>query len=179
MALAAQNLATLMEAIDEGRLDEAIVNVFNDTRLDVAAAVDRRICFFDFGEKNAETMRDIARKYQTAAKQLENALETLRQKTIEIMKQAQDVPYKGDLGRLQIQKNTSPSVKVLFEMEKKSIANAVDAQDIEQYGIDEKFYDVHTYYSLVLDRIKRSIEAGEDIKWATLTRGEHLRIYRK
>lgn len=179
LALAAQNLATLMEAIDEGRLDEAVIRLFNDQRLDLASAVDRRLCFFDICEKHIESLKDIARKYQTAAKQLENVMETLEKNTLDTMRLAPDVPYRGDLGSFRIQKNGAATVNVLFETDRKTISNAVDAQDIEKYAIDEKFYDVHTYYSLVMDRIRRAIEAGEDIRWAAINKGEHLRRTRK
>lgn len=179
LALAVQNLATLMEAIDDGNLDEAVIRLFTDQRLDLSSAVDRRICFFDICEKHVESLKDIARQYQKTAKALENALESVQKQTTEIMKGNPDVPYKGDLGRLQVQKNASPSCTILFETTKESSSNVVDAADINKYGIDEKFYEARTHYVLVLDKIKKALEAGENIPWAELKRGEHLRVYRK
>lgn len=179
LALAAQNLATLMEAIDNGNLEEAVLKLFDDQRLALSASVDRRICFFDICEKHIESLNDIANKYKVTAKQLETVLETVKKRTVEIMNSIPDTPYKGDLGRLTIQKNASPSCMILLNTQKKSINHAVDAQDIEKHKIRDEFYDVHTYYSLVIDKIRKAIEAGEDIPWAVLQKGEHLRISRK
>ncbi len=178
LALAVQNLATLMEAIDNGKLDEAVVKLFNDQRLDLSSAVDRRICFFDICEKHIESLKDIARKYQTTASGLENVLETVKKNTQEIITKNTDLPYKGDLGRLSVQKNAA-SCQIHLEMKKVSLVNALDIDDIEKYEIPEEFYDERTYYVLVIDRIKKALESGEEIKWAELKRGEHLRVYRK
>lgn len=179
LALAAQNLATLMEAIDEGKLDEAIVQLFNDQRLDVASAVDRRICFFDMCERYIESLKDIARKYQTTAKSLEGALESVKKNTLETMKALPDVPYKGDLGRLQSQKNGTSSCNVLLNTKDVRFNNAVNFEDVERLKINPGLYEERTYYVLVIEKIKAAIEAGLDIPWAELKRGEHLRVYRK
>lgn len=180
LALAAQNLATLMEVIDNnGDLEAAIIRLFSDARLDVASAVDRRICFFDIGERNAEALRDISRKYAQAAKQLEDALEAVKRKTLEIMKGLPEMPYKGDLGRLSVQKNSSASCNILIETKKVSFANALDLDDIEDLKINPGYYEERTYYVLILEKIKAALEAGHDIPWAELKRGEHLRVYRK
>ena len=179
LALAVQNLATLMLAIDEGNLDEAMVKLFTDQRLDLASAVDRRICFFDLCQKHIDSLKEIAKQYELTAKRLELGLEKIKDDTLEIMKTNPDVPYKGELGRLQVQDNASAAVEVFLDTTKKSFINIVDPADIEKAQIPDKFLATHKYYTLVIAEVKKALESGEEIPWAKLRKGQHLRIYRK
>jgi len=175
LALAAQNLSQLMEAIDDGTLNETITRLFSSDRLAVADAVDRRIFCLRHFEDTIKNLKAIADEYRLKAKQLEHALETIKEKTVQIMEQVPDVPYVGELGRLRIQNNSQSALELKFELGKKSVSNILSESDIEKYQIPQELMETVTYTALKSDTVKKLVEAGEKLEWASVQRGRHLR----
>lgn len=179
MAVAASNLEQICNAIDNGEIDNALSTIFNEARLDLSASVARRICFIDLAEERISTLKRLKKEFGAAQTRLEYALERVEKGTIDIMESHKELPYKSELGRLSVRKNSSSSTSITeIEIKKVSIENVVDAGDIHKHAIDERFYEVRSYYSLLIHEIKKAIENGESIPWATLERGSHLRISR-
>lgn len=179
MAIAAQNLERICEAIDEGELNEALQSLFTDTRLDLVDAIDRRIYFLELAKDRVKTLKRLRDEFSEAAKRVEYAVERVKEGTKQIMETYPDLPYKGDLGRLRIQKNSAAKISLPeIKTTEASVRNVIDVYDIRKHEIGEEYYEVHSYYTLLIDEIKKAIEAGEEIPWAKLDRGSHLRISR-
>lgn len=179
MQIAAANLEQICNAIDESELNDSLSKIFHEGRLDLSAAVDRRICFFDLAEERIATLKRLRDEFSQAAKRMEFALERVKEGTISIMESYEDFSYRGELGKLRLQKN--PSARLEFQGTKVSthtISNVIDALDIQKHAIDGEYFETRRYFVLLNDKIREAIESGKEIPWAKLQRGKHIRIQR-
>lgn len=177
MSLAVANLAQIMEAIDEGQLNDTITKMFNETRLDLASAIDRRICFFDFAAGQLETLKKLSTEYAAAAKRIEYVIKKVSEGTIQIMDAGpEEFSYQGNLGRVQAQNNAF-ALKLLIETKSKSFSHLI--RDDEATDIPMKYVKDITFRQIDTKAVKEDLEKGELLSWATLEKGRHLRIYRK
>lgn len=173
MAVAATDLAMLCDAIDDGAEPSvALVAMFNEKRLDLAASVDRRIMFITLIEAQIEAARQMRSSWDDQVQRLKALHETMRAKTKEIIEAAPDLPYQGTLGKLSMQKNggVAPLATTWGDKE-------LSQELVEMFGVDERYYYVQTTYKLRPEVIVKDLENGVPIEWAQLSpRGCHLRI---
>lgn len=173
MAVAATELAMLCDAIDDGvEPSTALVTIFDERRLDLADAIDRRIMFITLVEGQIEQARAMRAGWDEQVQRLKALLDTMRTKTKEILEAAPDLPYQGKLGKLAVQKNggVPPLATTWGDRD-------LSAAEIEMFGIDERYVKVETTYKLRTDVVVKDIEAGHSVEWAQLApRGSHLRI---
>lgn len=173
MAVAATDLAMLCDAIEEGaEPSAAFVAVFSEKRLELAESVDRRIMFITLVEGQIEQARAMRAAWDQQVQRLKALLDTMRSKTKEIIEAVPDLPYQGKLGKLAVQKNGGPQPLATAWGDKD-----LGPDEVELFGIDERYYQVETTYKLRSDVVLKDIEAGHPVEWAHLApRGTHLRI---
>lgn len=175
LALAADNFATICKAIDEGDINEAITSLFHETKLDLADSVARRICFFEFLDgaiKNATEIRD---SWKQRVEQLKHVEERVKKLTLDIITAESTIEYRSDLGKLCAQQNP-PSLKLNFETTKMNASNVINAKDIERNHIPQELITEVRFLQLNTEKLKEQLNAGGAYPWASLTRGQHLRI---
>lgn len=176
LEFAAITLSELCSVIDEGGdLDGALLSRFSSARSDLVASVDRRICFLRFCEDAISGAKRARDAYVERARQLERMVEALKTKTMQAMKENEDVPFVGSLGRFAVQKNPA-ALKLAFEAKSVSLSRVIAEEDISQHGIEERFIKTVTAYQLDADAVKTALKAGQEFPWATLEQGESLRI---
>lgn len=178
MQLAAANLERIANALTDAELNDALAETFAESRLDLAASIDRRIMFMDLAQDRIQTLKRLKMEFSEAAKRMETALERVKDNTLATMEMYPDLPYRGELGKLKAQNNSSPRTVVELFTQNYQVSNVVDANDIHKHKIDERFFETKSYYCLVIDEIKKALESGEKIEWARLERGKHVRVYR-
>lgn len=173
MAVAATDLAFLCDEIDSGvEPSTALVARFNETRLELADAIDRRIVFIGMVEGSIEQARAMRAGWDAKVQQLKALHDTMRAKTKEIIEAQPDLPYQGRLGKLAVQKNggVTPVVTTWGDRE-------LTAELVDMFGIDERYFYAETTYKLRPEVVLKDLEAGEELGWAQLgPRGTHLRI---
>lgn len=171
MAEAALALSQLCDAIDNGVApDQALVSIFNETKLDLANAVDRRIAFFGMLDAELEHARKARAAWDAKVQQLKALSERLRASTKEIMEAHPDLPYQGQLGKLAVQKNGGQLPLTLAFDDRE-----VSEETIRMFDVDERFF--RRTYQLDTTAIRRALDAGEKLPWAQLgERGTHVRI---
>lgn len=149
-------------------IDSALVRAFEDTRLELADAVDRRIGF-DVWAKAALVAARAARKEWNDRVQLLKALhERFRERTRDVVAANPNISYAGRLGRLAVQKN-APKVVLVFG------DKSVTADMVRFLGIEPEYLRVT--YAINLEAVEVAIKAGKTLSWAALkTDGSHLRI---
>lgn len=179
---AAADLSSLCEIIDNenGELNHAIEAVFSEGKLDLAASVFRRICFFDVCAERLQTYKRVQAEIRAAQKRLEDIVERVETMTISIMEAYPSVPYKSDIGVMRVQQNAQPKLVIdsRIKLDTASVSNILDAADIKRFEISEDLYEARTYYVLLIDTVKNCLKEDREIPWATLTTGRHLRIRR-
>jgi hypothetical protein len=169
LAEAASLLTELCERIDNGEnLDHALMAAFNETKLDLAEAVDRRIAFDHWCKGAIEAARQARNDWDERKKLLEALLERFKENTKAIIEANPDLPYAGKLGRLALQKNP-PSVQYAFG------TKDVTPDLIDYLGIPREY--VRVTYEIDTAKVKADLLAGKEITWAALkTDGCHLRV---
>lgn len=175
LAEAAETFAIVCNAIDEGNLDETIVAIFNQTRLDLATAVDRRVCFLNFCTSSMQAAKETRNAWAERARQLEALEERIKVLTIDQIKSSGLEQAKGDLGRLCIQNNPE-ALSLDFDLHDMMVNRVIDPIFIEVNAVPDKYLKKIAAYQLDTKQIKEDLQAGETLPWAKLTRGQHLRI---
>lgn len=170
MDLAALVLAELCDKIDNGAdLDQELVRAFDDAKLTLAAAVDRRIAFDTWIKGAIEAAREARTQWEERVQLLKAMHERFKANTLAIV-QAADVPYQGSLGKIRAQRNP---VGVKLTWGDKLLSPDL----IDMLGIDDRFVRVKTEYSIDAAAVKAALEAGEDLPWARLDQsGFHVRF---
>lgn len=146
-------ICTTVDSADE--ITEAIEDIFSVSMTTLSESVDRRIAFLEYAESQIEHAKKRRDKWANRAKQFERALERIKTNTIQVMKNAPDLPYRGELGTLKIQKNSQPSVIV------------------DETSLHSDYCNVS--YAPNRTRIKEAILDGTEVAGARLEYGEHLK----
>lgn len=180
---AAALLAQMCDAIDAAEptvdLDSAagaaVVEAFNDAKLNLAEAVDRRIAWIAFVEGQIIAARAARDAWDAQKKRLEALLSAMRQRTAATISEhtAADakITFRGRLGELSVRTNGG-----VLPMEV-TLPPELTAETLEQFGIDERFYKMRVTYELDSAAVRKALEGGETLPWAKLgERGSHLRI---
>lgn len=170
MAFAAAILSELCDRLDEGAdPTDALCAVFQETKLDLADAVDRRVAFDTWIQGAIKTAKEARDVYAERARKLTAAHEAFKKNTQDIIQAHPDLPYQGSLGRLAVQAS-APSLKLAFG------GKDLTPDMIQMFGIDEKYVKSEIVYTLDTAAVKAALQSGETIPWATLETGSHLRI---
>lgn len=147
---AAHSLSRLCDRIDDSDFcDESLELEFQTAQLSLAESIDRR----KFIYREAES------------------------KTKLVMTQEPSQPYEDTLGnKLKVVKNSQTQLVLAVDLrDKKSVSNIIDDASLELLGIDDKYVKIVTYQTLDTERVKRDLEKGEKLEWASLFRGDHVR----
>ncbi len=170
LAEAALILAELCDRIDGGaEMVPALLEAFNDTRLALADAVDRRICFDTWVKGAIEAAKSARDEWISRSKQLEALHEAFKANTKAVLLQAPDIPYQGKLGKIALQKNP-PALRLAFG------DKYVTPETIEMFGIPDRFLRVEVIRSVDIGAVKEAIQAGDQVPWADIEQGQHVRF---
>lgn len=170
LALAAALLSELCERIDAGESPEgALLESFNDSRLALADAVDRRIAFDTWVKGAIDAAKEARDDWAAQAKRLEGLHDAFKKNTLQVVEGTPDVPYQGRLGKIAVQ-NNPPALETVFQ-EKQLSGDMID-----MFGIDPEFYTVETVYKLNTKAVKAALAEGKSIPWALLTQGRSVRF---
>ena len=185
-----------LDAYEDGQFDEeALAEVLGDLSVDLRSAVDRRIGFLDhLGKRSAGgkpgtgligRYEELYREYRAAAERAEALKARVEESTMLVMQTLPEVKFQGNLGRLACQNNASGRLEVDFPMATKTFSNLLE------YGgagetmlnsasalIPDEYVRLITVRQLDTAKLKADIEAGKEIVWARVEKGQHLRVRR-
>lgn len=170
MAVAAATLAELCDRIDAGEsIGEAVVALFDEKRLELCEAVDRRIAFDQWIKGAIEAARAARDEWGKRVEQLREAHERFKANTKAIVEAAPDLPYRGALGSIAVQKSP-PAVDVAWG------SRELDDETIAFFGVDPRFVKTKVTHTLDVTAVKDALKAGETLDWARLTQSNHVRF---
>lgn len=169
---ASSHLAEMINQIDEGAdLSQELLEEFNQTRTDIAQAIDRRkyvIAEADARIAAAKKIIDDAKKY---IKQAEKVKAKIKETTKDAIALNPEYMFKDTLGRKISIRKTPGKVKYRFEVKSTSISNVIDpllANDKKVYPyILEK-----TYYCIDADAVKKDLKGGHCVPFAQLIKDD-------
>jgi hypothetical protein len=170
LAVAASDLARICDELDAGvTLDQALVAAFDDTKLALADAVDRRIAFHEFASSALEAARAARAGWDERVQQLKGLIDRFKANTQAVVEAHPDLPYRGTLGRITVQKSPA-SLQTTFGFRE------LTPELIEMMGIEPEYYTVKTTYTLDTKKAKEALAAGKSLPWAELTQSNHVRF---
>lgn len=193
--LAAILLNELCERVDNGEeMSDALFSSFNDARLTLADAVDRRIAFKNWIEgaiKGTKATRDL---YVAHIRKLEAMYDRFREHTLSTVLANPDIPFHGRLGKISAQ-DSAPQVELPPELLGELTPETIKAFKLpKKYIVKERI--VRTSVRMDVDAVKRDLVAvhrenvaakaaakeGEKYKvkklfdWGVVTVNKHVRF---
>lgn len=175
VALAAETFATISRAIEEGNLNEAIDSLVDASRLDLAACVAGNIHVLEHLAGNIEIAKAKRDAWKRQVEQLEYAEKRWRAKVIDAMQQQRITEGHGDGQRLCLQDNP-PALDLKVDVTSKSFSNIISAEKAEALSIPAKYLTDVSFMQLNTAEIKKDIDGGITLPFASIRRGTHLRI---
>lgn len=155
---AASNLERICDTIDSvDDISAELQSAFAEAGQDLASSVDRRISYIKYCESQIDAARNMREEWDDRAKKFETILDRIKQDAIAAIKANPNLPYKGMLGKLRVQKNSTP------------------------YLVLDPDFDIMPYVVKLEPRIDRSeiikaLKEGKEVPHAKLEYGEHLRV---
>lgn len=185
--MALMQVAELLEAIDAGVVSE----MEKDALLfgagnDLSASVDRRMYLIDVlsgGDLSVDkdtkgligSANEKIKMWQARKETLVNTLERIKSTTLSALQASEfKVAHGSELG-FKIAVNP-PSLKLTMTPDKKSFTNIVCDADIDFYTIPKKYLTLNSFFTLNTQTIKNDLDAGSTLPWATLERGERIKV---
>jgi len=175
LAIAAENFALVCKAIDEGNINEIMDSLFHKTKLALATEVDTRICYLQLLDGAIAAAKKASDNWKQRLSQLNHAQERAEKMTLDQMSFENTIEYMGTIGRL-CRQNNAESLKLNFETGKLSASNVLSGVHMEKYKIPAEYITEIKTYQLNTEKLKKDLKEGKTFEWASLTRGQQLRI---
>lgn len=169
-------IAALFAQLEDGSSEpEAIQNVFTETRLDVAAAIDRRKAAKSLLLANAESAAAMAAYYRMCAASMKKVAKSLEQNTIDLMLELPDYPYQDSAGRKVSICESQGALKLTVPTASKKVDHIVDLETVRALGIPQQFWKTVTYVCIDTESLVPALKAGMTCSWAQLEKTKFLR----
>lgn len=172
-------LSDLFNKIDNADEDisEALIEHFDNACKSLTESIDRRKYVYRTAEAKIEFIRSQKQEADEAIKKLKKIQERIMEMTKVTVGLNPDLPFQDSLGnKLTVRKNSQPNLVLALDLrESKAVTNILDQNSISLLGIDQKYIKPVTYFTLDTEQLKRDLQAGEKLTWATLHYGTHVR----
>jgi hypothetical protein len=173
LAVAAENLAKILHAIDEGDVGETIAAVLDSERLNLSAAVSRRVVFFELLSSTLQMAEEKRDAWKRKVEQLKHVEKRIKDATIQAMQIDNTVKKIGEDGNLCLQ-DSPPALVLNVETSSRSFGNIIS--DDAAKTIPQKYLVQTNFLQLNTAELKKDLDAGIELPFASLKRGVHLRI---
>jgi hypothetical protein len=176
MDAAAILLADLCARIDSGEDPEgALLAAFEDTRLSLSDAVDRRIAFDAWSKGAVATAQESKKLWDKRIKVLQNLRDRFLDRTKQIVEMVNDgdavVPFKGKLGEIVLHWNPEA-----LDLDEKMPTSSADRKAWGFWRVPAKYIRKTVTYSIDKDAVKAAIGDGKKFKWAKIKREKRLKF---
>ncbi len=174
-------VAQVMDAIDhctDEELPAGLQRAFTDAVVDLKTKVDLAYMVFDSLKSEIEQAQSIAAAFTAKAKRIQDAIDRMKSSAQSILEAQPDLKLEGEVGRIRLQANAW-GLHLNFPTKPKTIYGAMDERDIFEYEVPNDFLKKHVTYSLDSEKVRQHLEAGNQLTWARLERGHHVRIEAK
>ena len=177
LASVAAELALLLDEIDthDGEITADIIARFDDASLAVADKTDKWISYLDSLKAMSAALKERKDRAAKAQKSVEALQARLKDYLKGVLSTNPGIPFKGSEGSLALQKNPE-SVRYAFTREERTVYSVVHPNTLAMFnGLGAYVTEIR---SLVVDgaKVKADLQAGMQLDFATLERGDHVRI---
>jgi hypothetical protein len=175
---AATALTTLSQQIEDGLdVDAAIVRTFEDAKLSITEAIDRRKAFKSYLLMMIDRCKDAKAEVNDRQKFFERTLERLTEQTKRVIEENPGVPYIDSLGaKVSVVKNGSPKLSLKLPLTaSKTVSNIIDKEQAEFFGVNPHYIKQVSFLVLDTDQLKQDLKDGISCEWAELEWNTQLR----
>ncbi len=167
-------------------LSDAMLERFSRAQLAVSERTDAWIQYLDAAKVLVAAGKDKRDRVERAYRAAQNLEKGLRRYLRFQLEAHPDVPFKGSLGSLRVQKNPE-ALRVDHEARDGETAAEISIRDVTVRGvIHDRLFDLDpslrgyakevTFTVLDREKLKGDLQAGLKLPWARLERGTHIRI---
>lgn len=142
----------------------------------LAVKVDHWISFLGYLSSCVALLKAKREKFTRAIKAVENGIERKRQYIENCIREYPGVEYRGDLGKIRLQKPARPGVEIRFPTKTKSFSDIVFEEIFEDVPGIQHYCEQVTFWRLNKDKIRDALTSGEKLQWATLNDKEVLYV---
>lgn len=166
-------LENLCEQIEEGKdITDEFLTEFGSAKLQHAEKVDNWCHVLRTITHNSAVYSERSETFARRAKTLENLELKLKDYLKMTIKAHPNLPWSGTEGdKIRVQKSPE-SLKLNISLDKRSFTNVMYGEGIDKY---RNFIDVTTLYLLNKEKVKAYLQAGNELDWAKLEQGDHVR----
>ena len=169
-------LSTICERIENGEtIDETLSCLFENGKLALADAVDRRIALLHVVKGLAAEAKSAKEEWSSRVYQLNKIEESIKARTKEAMKIDPELPYKGTIGKLALQKSPAKLVLDVATYDER-LPNVLNPIDLKERVFPTEVVEKHIYYTLNKAKVKEMLKKGEKFLWARLVQDDHVRV---
>lgn len=179
--LAAAELAELDRQVEEtgGDLSSALIELFQQARMDVAEGIDRRRGYADVLRATIAAAEAQKSRIEKIIDKRKRQLDLLLDNTKQVMEAHPNLPFVDSLGeRVLLCKNGQPSLRHDLDVrEKVNVANVIDLVSVTKFDVSPKYLHTVSHLCLNTETLRQDLKAGEVIPWARLEWGNHIRNF--
>ncbi len=183
MLYAAQALTRFIEAVEEAdqqgdELTKNFIKEFEEAHLEAQYGVDRRIAVLERFKGEIEFLKQQKNKIEKYMKAVKNLEANLKEDTKYIMEANPGFKYRGELGRLALQRSPE-KVEIDLDTETKYLSNCIPEESESLKNIPDEFLVKTVILQLNREAIKAYLsKEGAVLPWARTIQDKHIRIYR-
>lgn len=169
-----QDLESVCEEIElnGGKITDELLAKFDNANLAHSQKVDKCCGLLRTLTHNSAFYSERSETLKRRSETIDNLFVALKERWKEVVKAHPDLPWKGTEGdKLRVQKN-QPKLIVDMGLDKRSFSNVMYGEEIDKY---RNFIDVLTLYLLNKEKVKAYLDAGNQLDWARMDQGDHLR----
>ncbi len=178
-----------LEAYEDGVYDDkALDEVMGDLLVDLGNSVDRRISLLDYlGESSVGSKpgsgiigkaQDLYRIYRDKMETAIKLRDRIKENTLSIVEANKDIVFKGNLGKLASQNNSSAKLICDIPLASKTLSNLLEPNNLDFLDIPAEYIKAVTVMQLDVEKLKHDLSFGKEVPFARLEKGTHLRIRR-
>lgn len=184
LADASRDFAVLCDRLDATEDDaqfKALMSEFASVQDVVENRIDRFAAMREIVLGQVERDKKRAAQIRERAKRLESMMDRADAAVLERIAADPDKPWSGGERKLCRQANGQAALVVALATDNGESAvkdvNVADVVDSDtSLAIDDRFIEVRSYAVLNRKAVRAALEAGEELPWAKLARGHHLRV---
>ncbi len=170
-------LSALCDKIDDAEeLDKALIEEFSQADRTLAESVDRRKYVYQEAEFRIKLAKSRKEELDAAIKRLTRVQQEIEKSTRSLIEANPGIPFHDTVGnKLSIRRNPA-KLKLCFDVkDAKNFSNLVDEKAIGLLGIDSKYLEKVSFFTLRTDLIRDDLREGVNLPWAEFEYGSHVR----
>lgn len=176
LATLTQQFEALCDKIDsnDGLVPEDLLELFTDLQASHQEKCSAYVALLKVSQMNAAYYSARAEQLKQRAKMCETVEKSLKERLKYNLEQSPDLPWKtADGDRISL-RDSPESLNLKILTSTRSFSKVIEPICLDQVPLE--FIDVVTIKCLNTEKVKKHLQAGNELDWAELKRDKHVRV---